>query len=136
MHKNIKPSLNNIFGISDSNHVICTLHAKQRIVERLIMLLTGGITSETLKVVERISCLKSLNRFNITLKESTENTFNDVKVNMLTGDQCDTILKNYRVVIGADSSTKLRLIWKQTSQIIYEYLEATIEELEKKIFLN
>ncbi len=120
-----------MFGVADNSHVICVLHAKQRIIERLILLLTGGTREGVSKIIERIRGLPGLNRFNITPKPNiVDHTLMQYRVDMLTGDQCDVILSHYLSIVDNDASEVVRRIWYNTSVIVFEYLEATTDELK------
>lgn len=122
-----RTNLENIFGIETNQHTICILHAKQRIVERLILLLTNGIQSRIVEIIRRIRNLHGLNRFNIQPKPG--NSLVNIRVDMLTGAQCDTILKNYLSILGDDEPPLVKAIWKQSCVILLDYMEATNEML-------
>ncbi len=129
-----RQDLKNLLSVESCNHVICILHAKQRIVERLLLLLTHGEQERIDKIVNRIRRLLELNRFNISSKEGKRDSFLTMRIDMLTGSQCDTILKHFLAIIEdmcVDTDTDLlhQMVWKQSSIIHLAYMEATTPEL-------
>ena len=100
MNNLMRDAFENRFHIRD--HVICCLHAKQRITERLF-LLTNGSTQGIQQVVQRVRALKNLGRFGISVKEHQNATsFSSLRVSMLTGEQCNR--KHFEAIIGDDAS--------------------------------
>ncbi len=132
-HKRVDGTiLANIFHVPDENHIICSLHAKQRLVVRLILLLTRFTKAGVTAIVDLIRTLPVLNRFDITLKpNNTDYCFTNLKVDMLTGDQCNTIMKHHqKIIINEDDI--VHQIWKDTNAILFDYMEGTSAELLKR----